>query len=66
MDLDTRRVLKGFYSLSPSQRVEFLNAVIEFQQAAEYKKIELSNRNKGILEVTLGPRGSSVCKCCGS
>lgn len=64
MDRETRMVLNGIMQLNGEQRREFITALNEFLHGSPEQKVALSNRNKGILEVTLGPLGGA-CKCCG-
>jgi hypothetical protein len=57
-------VLNGIMQLNGEQRRELINAMNEFLDSSPEQKIAFSNRNKGILEVVLGPLGGA-CKCCG-
>lgn len=64
MDRDTRIVLNGIMQLNAQQQRELVDALNEFLRGSPEQKTAFSNRNKGILEVVLGPLGGP-CKCCG-
>jgi hypothetical protein len=64
VDRETRMVLNGMMQLNREQQRELITAWNEFLHSSPEQKVAFSNRNKGVLEVVLGPLGGA-CKCCG-
>jgi hypothetical protein len=63
MTIKTARVLKGYISLSPAEKIEFVKELNSYNAAPDPQKHLLS---EGVEKtaIHLGPL-SGVCGCCG-
>lgn len=65
MNRSTAQVLRGFHSLSDSEKSEFVSEVNEWYRGDQLERRSLEASANKVLRVDLGPTSSNYCTCCG-